>query len=102
MDLNQSYSPLIAPFLSDLVTKIRPEPFFRQIISGVVFNVQKESGQTHACIFNTRVRSSYLLCDTWNLRLFPPATAAWYLSAFAEFCMPVGVLHAEVQPHLCE
>jgi len=71
MDLNQSYSPLIAPSLSSLVAKIKSRTSFRQIISGVVCNAQKESSQTHACIFNTRVRSSYLPCDTWNLRLFP-------------------------------
>ena len=53
MDLNQSYSPLIAPLLSNLVAKIKSRTFFRQIISGVFFNAQKESGQ------NARVHSSY-------------------------------------------
>ena len=53
MDLNQSYSPLIAPLLSSLVAKIKSRTSFRQIISGVVFNAQKESGQ------NARVHSSY-------------------------------------------
>ena len=50
MALNQSYSPLIAPSLSNLVAKIKPEPFFRQIISGAFFNAQKESSR------NARVR----------------------------------------------
>ncbi len=55
MDLNQSYSPLIAPSLLDLVAKIRPEPFFRQIISWIFFNARKESNRNARMRFNTRV-----------------------------------------------
>ena len=67
MALNQSYSPLIAPLLSSLVAKIKSRTSFRQIISGVVFNAQKESGQTHACILP--------IIQTPQLRLngIPPA-----------------------------
>ena len=51
---------------------------------------------THACVF------VILLCDTWLLRLFLPATVAQHLLAFAEFYMPVEVSHAGVRLHLRE